>query len=149
MANVTIIEMRTSDEPFVAEMLVLAMRSLPSLAHHSAGELESMARLNMSRWQVGRDPALVAWKGEWRAGALWLMGSGEVEARHYTLGLAVTPAFQRQGVARQLLESGFGWLRRHNCHSVSLRVHPANEPALKLYRRFGFEVEVMEMRRKL
>ena len=149
MALIQVSEMRPGDEFFVGEMLALAMRSLPNLAQKPVPELAGMARLEMSRWQPERDRAFVAWQAGQRLGAIWLHTSGEPGAWHYTLGLAVVPRFQRQGVGARLLQHALDWSRQHQGRSLSLKVHPSNEAARRLYRRFGFEEEMIEMRHKL
>lgn len=149
MALIQVSEMRPGDEVFVGEMLALAMRSLPSLAQKHTPELIGMARLEMSRWQPERDRAFVAWKTGQRLGAIWLHASGEPGAWHYTLGLAVAPLFRRQGVGACLLQHALDWSRQHQGHTLSLKVHPSNEAARRLYQRFGFEEEMIEMRHKL
>jgi ribosomal protein S18 acetylase RimI-like enzyme len=149
MALIEIAEMRSGDEPFVLEMVVLTLRSLPSLAHLSTFELEGLARLEMGQWQAGRSQTFVAWKATQRVGALWIRASGEPGAWNHSLALAVAPRFQGQGVGTRLLQHALDWSRRHAGYTLSLKVHPSNEAALRLYRRFGFEAELLEMKRRL
>ncbi|HEX2916796.1 MAG TPA: GNAT family N-acetyltransferase [Chloroflexia bacterium] len=137
------------DWPFLAKMIGLTMRSLPHLAVKSAAELESMARLEMLNWQASRDFAFIAWKGNERAGAVWLHAGGEPGAQQYTLSIAVAPAFQHQGVGSGLLQYALDFSRRNSGLVLNLKVHPSNEAAIRLYRRFGFEVNLLEMKLRL
>ena len=52
--------------------------------------------------------------------------------------LAVDPACQRKGIARQLLDAGIGYLSKQACTSIFLEVRSDNRPAIILYERHGF-----------
>lgn len=54
--------------------------------------------------------------------------------------IAVHPAAQGDGVGGSLLERALQALSRQGVRSVKLEVRHTNEPARRLYRRFGFEV---------
>ena len=57
------------------------------------------------------------------------------------LGLMVAQDARRQGVGRALLEAAVEWARASDVRKLELHVFPWNEPAIKLYERFGFERE--------
>ena len=57
------------------------------------------------------------------------------------LGLMVAADARRQGVGRALLEAAVEWARASGVRKLELHVFPWNEPAIKLYERFGFERE--------
>jgi ribosomal-protein-alanine N-acetyltransferase len=61
----------------------------------------------------------------------------------WVLGVAVEPSAQRAGIGRALTEA---LLERMEAavKNISLTVHPANAPALALYRTMGFEEERVE-----
>jgi RimJ/RimL family protein N-acetyltransferase len=57
------------------------------------------------------------------------------------LGLMVARDSRGHGVGRALLESAVEWARSSGIRKLELHVFPWNEPALRLYERFGFEQE--------
>jgi putative acetyltransferase len=57
------------------------------------------------------------------------------------LGLMVAIDARRQGVGRALLEAAVEWSRGAGIRKLELHVFPWNEPAIRLYERFGFERE--------
>jgi RimJ/RimL family protein N-acetyltransferase len=63
-------------------------------------------------------------------------------SRHVAdLGLMVAASARRQGVGSALLEQAVAWARASGIRKLELHVFPWNEPALRLYERFGFERE--------
>ncbi len=149
MSHLEIEQIGPDDELFLLEMLILSLRSLPNLARKSQLELEGIARLEIGSWVANRDYAFVAHQNFQRAGAIWLKGYGESTARHYELGLAVAPTFQKQGVGTGLMEYALQFCTNHAGSSLGLKVYPGNLPALRLYHHFGFEEITLEMRKKL
>ena len=57
------------------------------------------------------------------------------------IGLMVAKAARRQGVGWALLEAAVGWAREAGVRKLELHVFPWNEPAIRLYEKFGFERE--------
>jgi RimJ/RimL family protein N-acetyltransferase len=57
------------------------------------------------------------------------------------LGLMVAASHRRLGVGRALLEAAVEWARSAGIRKLELHVFPWNEPAIALYRQFGFEQE--------
>ena len=57
------------------------------------------------------------------------------------LGLMVAKDARRQGIGRALLEAAVDWARVAGISKLELHVFPWNEPAIRLYERFGFERE--------
>ena len=57
------------------------------------------------------------------------------------LGLMVAADHRRQGVGTALLGAAVAWAREASVRKLELHVFPHNEPALALYRRFGFRTE--------
>lgn len=57
------------------------------------------------------------------------------------LGLMVAKDARGHGVGRALLETSVEWARDSGIRKLELHVFPWNEPAIRLYERFGFERE--------
>jgi RimJ/RimL family protein N-acetyltransferase len=57
------------------------------------------------------------------------------------LGLMVAKEARRQGVGWALLEAAVEWAREAGVRKLELHVFPWNEPAIRLYEKFGFERE--------
>jgi RimJ/RimL family protein N-acetyltransferase len=54
------------------------------------------------------------------------------------LGLMVAASHRRQGIGWGLLEAAAEWARESGVQKLELHVFPHNEPAIRLYERFGF-----------
>lgn len=79
------------------------------------------------------------------AGAVWSrlfseeeQGYGFVDADTPEFSIALRPEYRGQGFGTQLLKQFLTHLARKKYHAVSLSVSPWN-PAVRLYRRFGFQ----------
>src|SRR5437867_3059476 len=57
------------------------------------------------------------------------------------LGLMVAEEYRRRGIGRALLEQALRWAQESGVRKLELHVFPWNEPALALYKSFGFERE--------
>jgi len=57
------------------------------------------------------------------------------------LGLMVAKDARRHGIGRALLEAAVEWAHGTGIRKLELHVFPWNEPAIRLYERFGFERE--------
>jgi RimJ/RimL family protein N-acetyltransferase len=57
------------------------------------------------------------------------------------LGLMVAAGHRRRGIGTALLERAVEWAREVGVDKLELHVFPHNEPAIRLYERFGFERE--------
>jgi putative acetyltransferase len=57
------------------------------------------------------------------------------------LGLMVAKEARGQGAGRSLLQSAIEWARGVGVRKLELHVFPWNEPAIRLYERFGFKRE--------
>lgn len=82
------------------------------------------------------DDFLLLWDGDELVGFCWLKvedGIGEF----YAVGIA--PHRQGERLGRVLVEAGFARLAASGIRTASLYVEADNEPALRLYRSFGFD----------
>ena len=59
--------------------------------------------------------------------------------------VGVTPACQRQGIARRMLEQMFAIGRGLGCEEAWVGTEPDNDAAIALYRRFGGEPQAIVM----
>jgi RimJ/RimL family protein N-acetyltransferase len=57
------------------------------------------------------------------------------------LGLMVAASHRGRGIGRLLLEQAEAWARDAGVRKLELHVFPWNEPAIRLYERFGFQHE--------
>ncbi len=65
-------------------------------------------------------------------GVLIQVGEGHVT------NIAVAPSFRARRIAAHLLLRGVQWAREQHVGALTLEVRVGNEPAIRLYRRFGF-----------
>ncbi|MCC7268820.1 MAG: GNAT family N-acetyltransferase [Caulobacteraceae bacterium] len=61
----------------------------------------------------------------------------------YVDNLGVTPARQREGVARRMMRELFAWAREHGCAAFWVATETDNGPARGLYASLGGEGEAM------
>ena len=146
-ATMSIRPLTKTDEPFLWEMLYQAIyvpegskrppRSIiyePELAKYVQG------------WGEPGDTGLVATNEAGQPiGAAWLRlltgdnkGYGYIDDKTPELSIAVLPAYRGKGIGTSLLRRLLIEAQSHFA-SISLSVSPDN-PALRLYRRLGFEV---------
>jgi ribosomal-protein-alanine N-acetyltransferase len=57
----------------------------------------------------------------------------------HIITVAVHPDWRRRGIGSALMDLLLGEAKRSGAKTVSLDVRPSNQPALELYRKFGFE----------
>jgi len=58
----------------------------------------------------------------------------------HMLNLAIHPGWRKMGLATQLLDHALGFLKRKNAAGFFLEVREGNLDAIRLYRKFGFEL---------
>jgi ribosomal protein S18 acetylase RimI-like enzyme len=93
---------------------------------------------------VDPDRVLVAELGDAVVGYVTLGPPTALRFNQHVLkvqGLAIAPAYQRQGIARALMRAAIAEAKRQGVLRLRLRVLATNEPALRLYRSIGFEAE--------
>jgi RimJ/RimL family protein N-acetyltransferase len=63
-------------------------------------------------------------------------------SRHVAdLGLMVAKGWRGRGIGTALLDAAVDWAREREVRKLELHVFPWNEPAIRLYEKFGFERE--------
>ena len=73
-----------------------------------------------------------------------VVGCLHVEATSFgfgELGMFVAHAWRGRGVGSALVEAAIAWARERGLHKLSLSVFAHNDPAIGLYRKFGFVEE--------
>ena len=135
-----------ADQAFLWEMLYHAIYVPPGAQPVSRELLEDpRLRIYAEGWGRSGDEGFVALDGSLRIGAAWLRflggdpaGYGYVDSDTPELSIAVVPEYRGRGIGSMLLERILSEARA-NLPAISLSVSLEN-PALELYRRFGFEV---------
>lgn len=94
---------------------------------------------------VRRSPHAAVFVAETPAGVvgrLSLARDSHPASRHVAdVGLMVAAGHRRRGIGSALLEQAVEWAREAGIEKLELHVFPYNEPAIRLYERFGFERE--------
>jgi ribosomal-protein-alanine N-acetyltransferase len=67
------------------------------------------------------------------AGMLCVLDEGDI------LNVAVSPAFQRQGIGSRLMESLIAYAQERSIRAMTLEVRAGNQGAILLYERMGFQ----------
>jgi len=80
---------------------------------------------------------LVALDGEKVVG---YVGSQTVLGETDMMNIAVHPAYRKQGIATELIETLIQVLKERGSHSLMLEVRESNDPAKELYSKMGFEL---------
>ena len=78
---------------------------------------------------------LVALEGDTVAG---YVGSPTVMGETDMMNVAVSPAYRRRGIARELIQALLRELARQGSHRLTLEVRASNAPARALYESLGF-----------
>ena len=85
---------------------------------------------------------LVAVEGDRVVGSLSIRRDDHPATEHVaTLGMFVVSTHRGRGLGTRLMTEAMRWARERRVERVELTVYPHNEPALALYRRFGFTEE--------
>ena len=144
--TVAIRPLTLNDETFLWEMLYQALYVAPGQMPFAR---EVIYEPEISRYVIGwgkpDDAGIVASDENQRVGAAWLRlfagdnrGFGYVDDVTPELSLAVLPGYRGQGIGSQLL-AGLLEIAQPRYSGICLSVD-ADNPAVRLYRRFGFEI---------
>jgi ribosomal-protein-alanine N-acetyltransferase len=124
-ADLAITPMRSEDIEAIVAIEQASPGSSTWDAEGLAGELtRSWAHLWVARVPSGEAIAFVA---------TWLVAD-----ELHVLNVATHPSHRRRGVARRLIETALGFARERAVRHLLLEVRRSNEPAIRLYRAFGF-----------
>ncbi|NNE99017.1 MAG: GNAT family N-acetyltransferase [Pyrinomonadaceae bacterium] len=73
-----------------------------------------------------------------------------IERRHGYIGLVyVKEEFRRRGIAENILETLFDWLKERDVWEAMLKVYNDNDAAIKAYEKIGFRTGLIEMKMSL
>ncbi|MFC7157163.1 GNAT family N-acetyltransferase [Halomarina halobia] len=103
--------------------------------------LPPIARTRTEQWlrDVLDGVNTVAWHGETAVGHAMLVPDPDAGGEEYELAVFVRPRYQGAGVGTRLVEGLLAQGYRAGVRVVWLTVGSWNDPALRLYRRLGFE----------
>lgn len=121
----------------VDEAAFLAVNAAAFAEHAEQGRW-SLADVAAREQEPWFDPGgfFLAWRGDQLAGFHWTKVHPDGDGEVYVLGVA--PDAQGLGLGAGLLEIGLRHLIERGCPSILLYVDRSNEPAMRLYERYGF-----------
>jgi GNAT superfamily N-acetyltransferase len=143
--NIELRPLLPSDQPFLWEMLYLALYVPPGQPPFPRAILDDADIACYVRgWGREGDWGLLTCDGEIRAGAIWLRqwredgekGYGYVSPLIPELSLALLPEYRSQGLGRRMLETVIS-MAKERFPGLSLSVVESS-PAQRLYERLGF-----------
>lgn len=142
--DITIRRSQTTDAAAMAQLMSHpeVLPGLMQLPYGSAEQWEQRLKNNLA--SGGSDLPLVAMAGGELIGSASLHAAGPALRRRHvmSLGLAVAPQAQGRGVGKALMAALIDYADNWaQVLRIELGVYVDNERALKLYQRFGFEIE--------
>jgi mycothiol synthase len=122
--------------PGIDDAAWLAVNAAAFASHPEQGRLtqNDLDARKAEEWFEPLDFLLLR-DGDELIGFCWLKVEGDI-GEFYAVGIA--PHRQGEGLGRVLVEAGFARLAARGIRTASLYVEADNEPALRLYRSFGF-----------
>jgi mycothiol synthase len=122
--------------PGIDDAAWLAVNAAAFASHPEQGRLtqNDLDAREAEEWFEPLDFLLLR-DGDELIGFCWLKVEGDI-GEFYAVGIA--PHRQGEGLGRVLVEAGFARLAARGIRTASLYVEADNEPALRLYRSFGF-----------
>ena len=144
--NITYRAIEKSDEPFLWEMLYQALYVPAGESPFPREILQHPGiKIYVENWGEVSDQGLVALNDDRPVGAVWvrlIKAYGFVDDDIPELTIAVLPEFRGRGIGSNLMTELFSIISQ-KYKAVSLSV-TAENPAMKLYQRLGFEVVKMD-----
>ncbi|GAB3038327.1 hypothetical protein GCM10027052_16950 [Parafrigoribacterium mesophilum] len=122
--------------PGIDDAAWLAVNAAAFASHPEQGKL-TQSDLNARKAEdwFDKHDFLLLWDRGALIGFCWLKVDGDV-GEFYAVGIA--PHRQGEGLGRVLVEAGFARLAERGIRTSNLYVEADNEPALRLYRSYGF-----------
>jgi ribosomal protein S18 acetylase RimI-like enzyme len=132
----------------LAELIEVAFSSnLEAESKRMLGWMKLIGRLGWLGWLLSlyvlppaARPQGFVWESEGRlVGNASVLPVGGHPGRWIMVNVAVHPEFQRQGIARQLIQSCVAYIRKHKGRALLLQTESGNPGACDLYTDLGFE----------
>jgi ribosomal protein S18 acetylase RimI-like enzyme len=142
--NISYCLIEKSDEPFLWEMLYQALyvpEGEPPFPREILQQPE--IKIYVEKWGTDSDQGVIALNDNSPVGAVWvrkIKAYGFVAEDIPELTIAVLPEFRGRGIGSNLMKQLFSFI---SSEAVSLSV-TAENPAMKLYQRLGFEIVTVE-----
>lgn len=130
-------------QPGVDDAVWLDLNARAFAEHPEQGKL---AQADLDARKAGDwfdpDDFLLLWDGEELIGFCWLKIAGDL-GEFYAVG--VSPDRQGEGIGRTLVEAGLNRLAQRGIREANLYVEADNEPAVRLYRSYGFRNHTVDI----
>ena len=117
------------------------MEAFADYAMDASGTREASLMLRMAKNNVDFDASVGAYEGDHLIG-FTLIGIDEMngETCAFDAGTGIVPEFRKQGLAKAMFDHALPALRERGVQRFILEVLQENEPAIKAYRKSGFEI---------
>jgi ribosomal protein S18 acetylase RimI-like enzyme len=136
--NPSMIDLRAVDKAAVHAAFIEAFADY---AMTSTGLTEERLFLRMEKNAVDYDLSVSAYDEDRMVGFTLLgVDSWGGSRTAYDAGTGIVPAFRGQGLARRMFDRALPVLRERGVERFSLEVLQQNEPAIRAYKKSGFEI---------
>ena len=132
---------RPRDAASFAEMLTIVVREGKYIRTEEVGrDLRSVKRRFRESWDDEHAWFVAVGDADGKViGSLSIAREDHAVTRHVaSIGMMVAPEWRSRGVGSALMAAAVEWAKRMGVEKLALSVYPDNEPALALYRKFGF-----------
>jgi GNAT superfamily N-acetyltransferase len=123
--------------------------ALLEATYQETSDVPELADLRSTRkalegYRSHRTPGVEGWYAIWCRGVL--AGCLILARNHFPVGeinyLGLIPEFRAQGHSRALMRFALDWMAAERCTKVALAVDCRNEPAMRVYQKWGFETTI-------
>lgn len=139
MAEFVVRPAREEDARGSAELMALVAEERTGIATEPPVDVDARTELF-----VRSTPSTIVAEADGR-----VVGMIHVETSRFgfgEFGMQVAREWRGRGVGSALVQAAIDWSRAHGLHKLCLEVFPHNEPAIALYRKFGFVEEGRRVR---